>query len=83
MVLLYRRNIWVITDEMMKVLEVFHHRTSRRITGKTDRRIGDEGWDPPPPGGGVHIGIRYVANAGIYMEATGNHCGVYFNTPNI
>ena len=48
MVLLYRSNIWVIMDEIMKVLEVFHHWTARRITGKTDRCIGEEGWESPP-----------------------------------
>ena len=31
----------------MKVLEVFHHRIARKITGKTDRRIGEEGWESP------------------------------------
>ena len=32
-VLLYDSNIWVVTKDMLKVLEGFHHRTARRITG--------------------------------------------------
>ena len=40
--LLYRIEIWVVTDEIMMVLEGFHHSISRRITGMTARR-GDGG----------------------------------------
>ena len=47
-VLLYRRNIWLITELVMKLLEVFHHIITRRITGKTTRRIGEGGWYFPP-----------------------------------
>ena len=32
-VLLYGSEIWVVTSEMLKVLEGYHHRASRRITG--------------------------------------------------
>ena len=31
--ILYGNKIWVVTGEMLKVLEGFHHRSERRITG--------------------------------------------------
>ena len=34
-VLLYGSKSWVVTGEMLKVLEGFHHRAERRITGLT------------------------------------------------
>ena len=33
MVLLYGNDRWVVTGAMLKVLEVFHYRVARRITG--------------------------------------------------
>ena len=33
---------------MMKVLEGFHHRISRRIIEKTSWRFREEGWECPP-----------------------------------
>ena len=41
-VLLYGRKIWVVTDAMMTLLEVFHHSIAIRITGTTARK-GDGG----------------------------------------
>ena len=46
--LLYGSESWVVTDAMMKVLEGFHHRIDRRITGKTARCVREEGWEWPP-----------------------------------
>ena len=43
MVLLYRSEIWVVTDAIIKVLEGFHHRIYWRIVGMMDWRVGDEG----------------------------------------
>ena len=43
-VLLYGRDSWVITEAIMKVLEVFNHRIARRIKGKTYRSVGEYGW---------------------------------------
>ena len=40
--LLYWREVWVVTDAMMMVLEYFHHRIARRIVGMKERR-GDGG----------------------------------------
>ena len=37
-VLLYGSEIWVVTDEMMAVLEGFHHSIGRRIAGMTEQR---------------------------------------------
>ena len=47
-VLLYGSKSWMITGAMMKVLEAFCHEISRKITGKTDRRVREEGWECPP-----------------------------------
>ena len=46
-VLLYGCESWVITDSMRKVLEGFHHRIARRISGKVAQRVGEE-WHYPP-----------------------------------
>ena len=35
MVLLYGNEIWVVVRAMLKVLEGFHHRVARLITGMT------------------------------------------------
>ena len=32
---------WVLTGEMLKVLEGLHHRAAGRIVGITDRRVED------------------------------------------
>ena len=37
-VILYGNESWVLTGEMIKVLEGFHHQASRRITGMTAKR---------------------------------------------
>ena len=47
-VLLYGCESWVITDSMRKVLEGFHHRIARRISGLVAQRIGDNQWEYPP-----------------------------------
>ena len=43
-VLLYGIKIWVMKVSMMKVLELFHHCTVRRLTGKNDQHVWEEGW---------------------------------------
>ena len=43
--ILYGSESWIVTDETVKVLEGFHHRISRRIMGKIDRRVGEEDWE--------------------------------------
>ena len=37
-VLLYGRKSWVVTGEMLNVLEGFHHQAARWITGMTSKR---------------------------------------------
>ena len=37
-VLMYGSERWVVMDEIMAVLEVFHHSISRRIVGITEQR---------------------------------------------
>ena len=43
-VLLYRRYSWVVMDSIIKVLEGFHHRMDRMISGITYWLIGERGW---------------------------------------
>ena len=59
LVLLCGIEIWVVTVEMLKVLEGFHHWATRQITGMTATRGVDREWEYPP-----------VAAA---LEATGLH----------
>ena len=40
--LLYGSKVWLATDEMMTVLEGFHHSIARQISGMTARK-GDSG----------------------------------------
>ena len=47
-VLLYVIYSWVVTVAMLKVLEGFHHRVSRRISGMTVQREEGREWDYPP-----------------------------------
>ena len=44
-VLLYGSKIWVVTDAMMKVMELFHHRIARRIEVMTARKGDDREWE--------------------------------------
>ena len=73
-VLVYRSEIWVIKDVMMKELEGFHNRINWRIAGKTERIVGKEGWECPrgvgPGSGGT------VDHAGVHQASTGYHRGV-------
>ena len=39
----YRSESWVVTEEMMKVLEGFNHCVSRRTAEKTSWSVGGEG----------------------------------------
>ena len=38
LVLIYRSESWGVTGAMLKVIEGFHHRAERRITGMTEQR---------------------------------------------
>ena len=44
-VLLYWSEIWVVTDAMMTVLNGFHHRIARRISGITVQRGNAREWE--------------------------------------
>lgn len=46
-VLLYGCEMWTFTPAMLRVLEGFHHRVARRISGKTARRVNGR-WVYPP-----------------------------------
>ena len=45
--LLYGSEIWVLNGEMLKVLEGFHHRASRQITGMTEKYGAGGEWYHP------------------------------------
>jgi hypothetical protein len=48
-VLLYGCETWVITSQVLKVLEGFHHRVARRLTGKRPYYLpGEDQWVYPP-----------------------------------
>ena len=47
-VLLYGSEIWVVTGGILKVLDGFHHREARRITGVTEKRGASGYWEYPP-----------------------------------
>ena len=38
----------MVTGEILKVVEEFHHKAYRRITGMVDRRAEDKEWEYPP-----------------------------------
>ena len=44
---LYGIKIWVMTGDIIKFLEGFHHRAARRITGMTQKRGAGGEWQPP------------------------------------
>ena len=46
-VLLYGGEIWVVNGDMLKVLEGFHHRAARWITGMTVKCGADGEWEYP------------------------------------
>ena len=45
--LMYGCEIWVMTGEILKVLEGFHHRAFRRIKGMTTKRVAGGEWEYP------------------------------------
>lgn len=47
-VLLYGSETWVVTPQMLKMLDGFHHRIARRITNKMPTRLGNDTWHYPP-----------------------------------
>ena len=48
LVLLYISESWVVTGEMIMVLEGFHHWAARHITGMTATHGADGEWEYPP-----------------------------------
>ena len=59
-VLLYGVETWTVTPAMMRVLESFHHRVARRISGMMAHRVGDD-WVYPPIGEALRrVGLRPI-----------------------
>ena len=48
LVLLFGSESWVVTRATLKLIEGFHHLTSRRITGTTVRHTTSEEWEWSP-----------------------------------
>ena len=48
LVILYGSDIWVVMGDMLKVLEGFHNRTARWITGMMASRGAGGEWEYPP-----------------------------------
>ena len=46
--LLNGSEIWLVTGEILKILEGFHHQAARRITGMTDTRGAYKEWEYYP-----------------------------------
>ena len=64
--LLYGSKIWVVTGYMLKVLTAFHHRSTRRILGMTEKcRAGGE-WECPAVDEGMDsAGLHHI---GVYIK---------------
>ena len=67
--LLYRSENLAVTGEMLKVLEGFHHRAARRITGMTAKHVADTEWKSPP------VVVALEAATGLPLETSGENSG--------
>ena len=72
----------MITGTMIKVLDMFHHWTTRRITGKMDQLFwgGRLGTTPERRG---YRGDGDLDNTVICTKVAGKNCGIYCDTPNL
>ena len=64
-IILYGSKIWVVTGEMLKVLEGFHHRAARQITGLTEKCRAGREWEYPSveeamETAGIHPIVVYI-----------------------
>ena len=64
-VLLYGRDILVVTGWMIKVLTTFHHQAARQITGMTEKRGAGGEWKYT-----VEVAMEYVElhPIGVYVK---------------
>ena len=58
-VLLYGIKTWVVTREMLKVLEGFHHQAARQITEMTAKRGSGPEWE-------YHSLVKAMETAGLH-----------------
>ena len=58
-VLLYGSEIWVVTREMLKILEGFCHLAARGIAGMTAKLVADRTWEYP-------LVVTVLQAAGLY-----------------
>ena len=59
LVLLYRNESWVVTGEMLNLLERFHHQAASRIKGMTETRGAGGEWEYP-------LVVVALEDAGLY-----------------
>ena len=64
-VIMYSSESWVVTGANLKVLEMFHHRADRCITGMTERCEAGGKWEYPPvvtalKSAGLHPIMEYI-----------------------
>ena len=45
---MYSIDSWVVMGDMLKILEDFHHRSSKRITEMMEKYVADGKWGFPP-----------------------------------
>ena len=78
-VLLYGCETWTINDQMMKVLEGFHH--ARRMTGRRARLEADRTWFYPPLKDALESCL--APHEGICKTPTGHHPSGDCNPPHL
>ena len=75
--IMYGSEIWVVTRDILKVLEGFHHRAKRWITGMTVTRGEGREWEYSTPGGGGNGRRRTSSYLRVHQEAENNYIRKY------
>ena len=64
--LMYGRESWVVTGDMLKVLTAFHHRAARRNLGMTAEHGAGREWEYPAVEEAMEsVGLHTI---GVYMK---------------
>jgi hypothetical protein len=80
-VLLYGADSWVLTQEMERKLQSFHHRCARYIARKHIRKDGHGQWIAPPSDQVLHsLGLQTVK---AYIQQRKNTVSTYAATTDI
>ena len=62
----------MVIGEMLNILERFHHQSSRRIAGMTEKCMADRMWEYTPVVAALEAVVLYPVQEYIF-EITGNH----------